>query len=746
MRIVGFDTETGKTKDGLPAPPWACSTFAEAVEGADGFELVRSIEVDPRVNERRVGDLLEDDGVTLVGSYTAYDLVGAYEHWPDLRDLVFAKYDKGLVQDILLREKLLDMAKGTLPASEWVRFGGSQARYYGMGPVVLRRFGTDLSEDKKDPMAWRLRFNELRGVPREMWPDDAVNYALGDAGWPVLVHRAQHVDAVNLRYQVDGRPWEIPGEADRARASFALAIIAGWGVRTDGARVEAWAAELDHDLHQAQTVLLGDADGLRHAIDHAETPEQAEQLQRWLSAVEVEGFEKLARFKTEKGVQRLATSRKAVQARITRAKVAEALEELRPLHDGAELQVFEETREEMVQGKRDKAPKPRKVYRVYAAKARTPAPDLGEEYTPEILGEIPLPRTDTMQVATGAEFCDDIDDPILDAYVAYKAAEKNTTTYLPVVRSGVDRPICPTYDPLKITLRTGCDNPNLQNIPAQGRGRPCFRAREGHALVSIDLDGAELRSWSEVCFRMFGHSKMGDILNSGEDPHLVLTQRFPEYREMSLDDLKALKKGKDPHLKKRRDLAKIPNFSFLANAGPDAVQSNVKRKQGLYLSKSELLTLKGYFVETWEPEEYWNWGAREVGSFGGTTTIILPGSGVRVAGRRYTEVLNNPFQSLTGQAHSAGFYAAVKACLRAPVGSPLRWVRLCMQVHDEVLAEVPLEALHEGAYALRDVYLAACQPWFKHVQLTASPAAQLYWHKAADEVVDEEGRLQIWTP
>ena len=84
------------------------------------------------------------------------------------------------------------------------------------------------------------------------------------------MHRTQYEDQLSLEYHVESSPWAIPGEQDCARASVALACVAGWGVRTDGSRVEAWAAELDEEMDRTRAVLLGDADGIRHAIAHAD--------------------------------------------------------------------------------------------------------------------------------------------------------------------------------------------------------------------------------------------------------------------------------------------------------------------------------------------------------------------------------------------------------------------------------------------------------------------------------------------
>jgi DNA polymerase-1 len=58
---------------------------------------------------------------------------------------------------------------------------------YSLALLVLRYFGIDISEDKKNPRAWRLRYGELEGAPISEWPADAVAYPKRDARFTVDV-------------------------------------------------------------------------------------------------------------------------------------------------------------------------------------------------------------------------------------------------------------------------------------------------------------------------------------------------------------------------------------------------------------------------------------------------------------------------------------------------------------------------------------------------------------------------------
>lgn len=716
MRFVGFDTESWPVAPGLSSPPIVCATFAEA--RADG-SIDHGIEVnaDLQALRDRVARLLADRDAYIVGAYTAFDTAMVYQNIPDLRRAVLDAYDEGRVVDVLLREKLIDMARDT------VQPGG-----YSLASVVLRRFGRDLSADKTDPNAWRLRYRELSGVPLALWPEKAVNYAIEDAGWALLVAQDQLRDMADLRYTCEDAPMLIPGERDCARASFALAGIGGWGVRTDPTRVEAYAADLDAQIQRYRAVLLGDRASVEHARDLATDDADRATFDGWLEAMADPGFEPLAYFKKEKGVVRLSTKKAPTQNRVIRAAVAKGLEDLGNLPG---VTVAEEETVEPVADEKGVI-KDRKVYRVYAVRDG------------ETLGELPLPRTDTLQVATGADVCAHYRDPILAAYEGYKKAEKLVSTYLPLVRAGIDRPIAIRYDALKNNMRTGASD-GIHSLPKKGPTRPCYTARAGFVLSSIDLDGAEMCGWAEVCYRLFGYSTLGDALNAGQDAHTRLARRLPEYAGKTYEDLLALKKARDPRFKIVRDLMKIPNFSRAGGGGAERTQAELWKKDRLWLTIPEIKQLFAYWAEEWQEAPEWlAYGSKATAS--GSATYVDPVSGIRIAGLGYCDFLNYHFSGLIAQAFKHALWKCQRAILLAGPGDPLYLTRIVIEIHDEIISEHPEERAHEAAYALRDVFLAAAQEWFKRVKLSAEPALMRHWYKGADPTFGPDGRLVPWTP
>lgn len=117
----------------------------------------------------------------------------------------------------------------------------------GLGDLLLRYLGLDISADKKGSDSWRLRYGELIGVPIAEWPPEALRYALEDP-----VHTAQLRVAqarrpahpydgawVNVFYPKAGSaPWApFRCEEIEAWAHLALLDMAGPGMMIDSPRV-----------------------------------------------------------------------------------------------------------------------------------------------------------------------------------------------------------------------------------------------------------------------------------------------------------------------------------------------------------------------------------------------------------------------------------------------------------------------------------------------------------------------------
>lgn len=221
MKVCSFDTETYLIRDRGKAttnvcPRMVCAQYQlwnpdfEDPEKPELYLRTRGVD--------RFLELLDDEEVIFVALNMAYDLaVMARAVWeergrniiPDIFDL----YDQNRVYDVANRAKLHDIRRG----GRW----GS----YGLGMLVNRYFGVKL-EGKSGEDIWRLRYAELDGVPVDVWPQRAVDYALGDVIWGLRLFRK--MDAIS------------PEEFENA-AAWWLHLTSIRGLKSD----LDWAARID---------------------------------------------------------------------------------------------------------------------------------------------------------------------------------------------------------------------------------------------------------------------------------------------------------------------------------------------------------------------------------------------------------------------------------------------------------------------------------------------------------------------
>lgn len=236
MRTVSFDTETHLIKAGLSTPRMVCLSFAERtavdhvleglVDRPEGLVLLRAS--------------LLDDEVVLLGHNIWYDLAVACAEDPSLIPLVFAKLNKGLIRDTIVRQQLIDVATGEMKFH--VDEDGEPKRTsYSLAALSYRL----LKKFLKKTDTWRLKYALLDGVPISEWPEEASKYAIDDAVTTLEVFESQEVTAGG----------EIPDSARQHRAAWALHLMSVWGLRTDGAAVIKLKTELEKDFEEAMVLL-----------------------------------------------------------------------------------------------------------------------------------------------------------------------------------------------------------------------------------------------------------------------------------------------------------------------------------------------------------------------------------------------------------------------------------------------------------------------------------------------------------
>jgi len=172
----------------------------------------------------------------------------AYErHGDEMGDRVlrriFDLLDAGLVEDTLLRERLIDLAEGTLGRdfTDVTKDGNPRRKSYSLKSLAKRYLDVDL-----DKTSWRTGYAALDGVPLSAWPQGARDYVIDD------VNVARRVaDAQAQRAGV----WRIPNSAEQSKAAFSFQLLSSWGMRTDAQAVRQYDADLDREARRFQRVV-----------------------------------------------------------------------------------------------------------------------------------------------------------------------------------------------------------------------------------------------------------------------------------------------------------------------------------------------------------------------------------------------------------------------------------------------------------------------------------------------------------
>ncbi|TQF12495.1 DNA polymerase I [Myxococcus llanfairpwllgwyngyllgogerychwyrndrobwllllantysiliogogogochensis] len=227
MNLWSFDTETWLIQPGLLAPPLVCASIAMREPGSECL-------LDKAQAREFFRAAIAERDTHLVGANLAYDLGVMAADDPRLVAPIFAALEAGRLHCVQIREALIDIARGLygVDPSTGRKLEDDEGARYPLALLVQRYLGLDISEDKKNPKAWRLRYAELDGVPVERWPREAADYPKRDARYTLDVFYRQEAIA-----QETPNGGNLHAEAEQMRAAFALHLASIWGLRTNGAAV-----------------------------------------------------------------------------------------------------------------------------------------------------------------------------------------------------------------------------------------------------------------------------------------------------------------------------------------------------------------------------------------------------------------------------------------------------------------------------------------------------------------------------
>ena len=244
------------------------------------------------------------------------------------------------------------------------------------------------------------------------------------------------------------------------------------------------------------------------------------------------------------------------------------------------------------------------------------------------------------------------------------------------------------------TGRLSSSDPNLQNIPIRteiGRQiRDCFIAEPGHVLVAADYSQIELRLLTHVA----DLPAMEEAFKNGVDIHsMSASQMFDVPLEQMTPEL-------------RRN-AKAINFGIIYGISAFGLARNIGVDRG---KAAEFI--KQYFIKFPGIKDYMDETKAEARQYGYVTTLF--GRKLHITGMRDRNPSARAFaerQAINAPIQGAAADIMRRAMSRVPdVVAGVEGARMLLQVHDELIFEVPEARAEELAAKVKPVMERANLP------------------------------------
>jgi hypothetical protein len=699
--LVGLDTETHLIRPGLLTPPLVCTSWAHTAADIQGpitqegyfrstvpaptgcgmwSGLLRHDQALPFVEE-----LLDTEEVILVGANIAFDMGVIAAKWPHLLRKIFDAYDANRIRDVLIRQKLLDIAAGCYRGffsaeNKWTQFN------YGLNDLARRCF--DAALDKGED-GWRLRYAELENVPLSAWPERALVYPCEDTVTPLLVHTEQEA------YRSHG--W-LTDEDRQCKAAWALHLQSVYGIRTDRARVARLVTQTTETLDRLRTALV--AGGL----------------------VTVQTG-------VRSGKVKVTRSTKAAKARMEAAMAAQ----------GRPLKLTEKDQVSLDEDACDQSgDKLLSYYAQYTSLSTILTKDV-----PVLMAGTSIPIQPNYEVLLETGRTSASGDAKGDGTIGYpvqvirRAMEprcpvcefKNSASATKCKKC--DHPMIPVMGIRECFIpRTGYyyADADYDGVELRGFAQVCIltvgSSRMGERLnagMDVHLDVAA--QLSGVTYEHAAECAKG---LHGED----WQKKVKDARQLA----KALNFG-------------LPGgLSAAGRDGHGGFREYARAQYGLNLSQERCEELKQQWFATWpEASEYFRWVRNQLDPLSKKAHLVQFFSERHRGEVSFTEAANGNFQALAADAAKAALYAVAKACY-IDTSSPLFGSRPVMFVHDQIICEVPIPVAHEAATELGRLMRLYGSKFMPDVPLTTTPCLSTCFSKDATAIYDANGRLLPWSP
>lgn len=348
------------------------------------------------------------------------------------------------------------------------------------------------------------------------------------------------------------------------------------------------------------------------------------------------------------------------------------------------------------------------------------------------------PLTDTGKPCTDEEACEASGNPLLMKLSQYRQAQTLLSKDVESLEKGTEKPLHTNFESLLETGRTSSSGPNIQNPRRMPGVRECYVPRPGTVFISCDYSMAELHTLAQVCYTLFGYSRLREKLNEGFDPHLDFASQL---LNISYEEAVNKYKQGDSEVEEARQFGKILNFGKPGGLGAKRLTEFAKI-YGVSITEQQAKKLTERWLDAWpEMREYFNWINGITGRGKGNIVQLYSN---RLRGNvSYCEACNSFFQGLAADAAKDATYEVIRACYLLK-DSPLFGCRIVNFIHDQIIMEAPEDKVDACAKELQKIMETTFNKWIPDLHIKAEPCAMFQWTKLAKSCYNEKGELIPW--
>ncbi len=241
--LIGVDSETCLIAPGDITPPLVC--VSTCYRDAAGNLVTELFTRDEGVEVYR--RLLSDKRYVIIIHNGPFDLAVACNEDPTLVPLVFDALREGRIICTITVQKLIDVALGQRKFRKPID-GYTLRRVVKATDNLAELIDIYYGEHVEKADTWRKSYGLLRGFPLSSWPASARIYAMKDAEYHLRLYEAQ------LRF-IKAKWGVLPDQDPRQRGAWALALMGGWGFRSEREATERFIAHCNAEIEKMQRVL-----------------------------------------------------------------------------------------------------------------------------------------------------------------------------------------------------------------------------------------------------------------------------------------------------------------------------------------------------------------------------------------------------------------------------------------------------------------------------------------------------------